>query len=115
MAAGHEHAYFLTRDGQVHSWGLGGSGKLGHGGLWDEPVPRLITALAKRRCIGIACGANHAGLYVHACEIDSGRSQAFNSDTHILILVAHALRIITQVPSQTTGRCGLGETTVLAS
>ena len=32
---------------------------LGHMGLWDEAVPRLVEALSKRRCILVASGANH--------------------------------------------------------
>jgi alpha-tubulin suppressor-like RCC1 family protein len=32
VAAGAEHVLFLTREGHVYSWGMGRSGKLGHGG-----------------------------------------------------------------------------------
>ena len=59
VALGPEHAVLLTRDGHVYTWGIGSSGKLGHGGLWDETEPRLVETLAKRRSIVIACGEQH--------------------------------------------------------
>ncbi len=53
LACSDEHAVFLTREGQVYTWGFGGSGKLGHGGLSDEPLPQIVDTLSKRRCIQV--------------------------------------------------------------
>eukprot|EP00802_Teleaulax_amphioxeia_P000865 Tamp_00866.p1 GENE.Tamp_00866~~Tamp_00866.p1 ORF type:complete len:830 (-),score=147.67 Tamp_00866:4030-6471(-) len=58
LACSDEHAVFLTRDGQVYTWGLGLSGKLGHGGLTDEPLPQIVDTLSKRRCIQVKAGIN---------------------------------------------------------
>ena len=60
VVAGAEHALLLTREGQVFAFGQGNCGKLGLGGCWDEAVPRLVEALAKRRTIQIACGIDHS-------------------------------------------------------
>ena len=60
VVAGAEHALLLTREGQVSAFGQGNCGKLGLGGCWDEAVPRLVEALAKRRTIQIACGIDHS-------------------------------------------------------
>ncbi len=57
LACSEEHAVFLTRDGQVYTWGFGGSGKLGHGGLSNEPLPQIVDTLSKRRCIQVRIGS----------------------------------------------------------
>mmetsp|Transcript_937 Transcript_937/g.2963 ORF Transcript_937/g.2963 Transcript_937/m.2963 type:complete len:884 (-) Transcript_937:581-3232(-) len=59
VAVGVSHCAALSREGHVYTWGCGDYGKLGHGGLWDVAQPRQVQALNKRRCIQIACGANH--------------------------------------------------------
>jgi alpha-tubulin suppressor-like RCC1 family protein len=60
IAIGAEHALFLSKDGLVYSVGMGLSGKLGHGGLNDQRVPRLLETLSKRRCIQVSCGKDHS-------------------------------------------------------
>lgn len=59
VACGTSHSVVLSKDGQVYTWGTGDFGKLGHGGLWEERVPRLVGTISKRRTIQIACGSNH--------------------------------------------------------
>jgi alpha-tubulin suppressor-like RCC1 family protein len=67
VACGWEHCVVLSCEGLIFTWGAGAFGKLGHGGVWDEPAPRLVEHISKRRPIQIGCGAHHS-----LCITDSG-------------------------------------------
>ncbi|KAJ1489451.1 regulator of chromosome condensation 1/beta-lactamase-inhibitor protein II, partial [Baffinella frigidus] len=67
VACGWTHCAALSCDGQIFTWGAGSFGKLGHGGVWDEPAPRLVQHISKRRPIQIGCGAQHT-----LCITDNG-------------------------------------------
>ena len=45
---------------QVYSWGLGDSGRLGHGDEQDCTTPKLIKHLQSIKVCGIAAGAMHS-------------------------------------------------------
>ncbi len=59
VACGAAHSLAVTARGGVLSWGLGGSGQLGHGDLGSSEVPRPIAGLASEAVQGIACGFGH--------------------------------------------------------
>ncbi|KAF0684911.1 Aste57867_23155 [Aphanomyces stellatus] len=56
MAAGECHSAALDRDGNVYTWGFGGSGALGRGSLDNDLAPRRVPML---RAISVGCGAYH--------------------------------------------------------
>ena len=45
-----------TEDGRLLTWGRGGSGQLGHGGLEDEVAPREVAALGSVHVVQAALG-----------------------------------------------------------
>ena len=45
--------------GKVHTWGFGGSRKLGHGSCNNEMVPRVLQALASVFVTRVTCGHFH--------------------------------------------------------
>jgi hypothetical protein len=47
--------------GCTFSWGLGGTGGLGHPETKDRTVPTSIAALARRHVVDVSCGAMHTG------------------------------------------------------
>ena len=59
-ASGDEHAAAIavsaTGAREVYTWGRGADGALGHGGVADEPAPRLVAALRGREGRCVACG-----------------------------------------------------------
>ncbi|KAG6552531.1 hypothetical protein Mapa_005951 [Marchantia paleacea] len=55
VACGGYHAAALT-DGKVLTWGHGGHGQLGHGGLENTKVPSVVERLGNQRVVSIACG-----------------------------------------------------------
>lgn len=58
IANGGYHSLALTGDGEVLSWGHGGSGQLGHATTQNEKVPRRIEAFAGDKITYIACGGS---------------------------------------------------------
>jgi len=55
-----EHSLALTADGAVWSWGGGASGKLGHGDLQNQLLPKKIEALAGQRVLAVSAGYFHS-------------------------------------------------------
>lgn len=60
VACGAAHSLAVTSRGEVLSWGLGGSGQLGHGDLGSTSSPRPIAGLAAEVVQGVACGFGHS-------------------------------------------------------
>ena len=60
VACGAAHSLAVTANGEVLSWGLGGSGQLGHGDYFSTPTPRRIMGLASEVALGCACGFGHS-------------------------------------------------------
>eukprot|EP00301_Raphidiophrys_heterophryoidea_P004922 c12104_g2_i4.p1 GENE.c12104_g2_i4~~c12104_g2_i4.p1 ORF type:complete len:603 (-),score=121.44 c12104_g2_i4:21-1829(-) len=48
LCVGKRHAIAVTNEGEVYTWGHGGSGQLGHGGTAYATVPLLLTSLTQR-------------------------------------------------------------------
>ena len=50
----------ITADGAVWSWGRGGFGRLGHGDLQDQLLPKKIEAFADQRVVAVSAGGGHS-------------------------------------------------------
>ncbi|XP_074457893.1 RCC1 domain-containing protein 1 isoform X3 [Larus michahellis] len=69
LALGHEHALALGDAGQVHAWGGGRHGQLGHGTLESELQPRLVEALAGVPMQAVAAGGWHSASVSEAGDL----------------------------------------------
>ena len=67
--AGTFHSVAWTGTGELYTWGYGENGRLGHGGLEDEPLPRLVEALVGRIVKGVAAGAEHTVAWTDMGEL----------------------------------------------
>jgi len=68
-AGGEFHTAVWTGAGELFTFGLGGDGKLGHGGQQNEPVPRLVETLAGKKVIGAVAGTGHTAVWTEAGEL----------------------------------------------
>eukprot|EP00928_Gymnodinium_smaydae_P032052 TRINITY_DN23325_c0_g1_i1.p1 TRINITY_DN23325_c0_g1~~TRINITY_DN23325_c0_g1_i1.p1 ORF type:complete len:1132 (-),score=226.18 TRINITY_DN23325_c0_g1_i1:121-3453(-) len=77
VAAGSRHTLALSERGLVLSFGSGGSGQLGSGGIADsEPTPRVVDALREvGQGVLVACGHSHSMALVF--DEDSGRENLY--------------------------------------
>ena len=55
--AGDSHSFVVTEEGALYSFGYGGDGRLGHGGVGDERSPKMVDALRDVRISAAAAGA----------------------------------------------------------
>ena len=60
VSAGSSHNLALTADGSVWSWGVGGSGKLGHGDKQTQLLPKKVEAFIGRRVVAVSAGVYHS-------------------------------------------------------
>eukprot|EP00941_MAST-03F_sp_MAST-3F-sp1_P005053 g5053.t1 len=59
LACGSGHTVVLTSKGEVHTWGRGDDGRLGHGDNAWKYVPRLVEALRGKQISQVTCGSYH--------------------------------------------------------
>lgn len=59
LAAGDSHSAAITKTLEVYTWGDGSYGKLGHGSLSNELVPRHVEELNLLKVTDISCGVYH--------------------------------------------------------
>ena len=59
ISAGTHHS-LVVKDGALFSFGRGQCGQLGHGDTANQPRPKLLVALAKRRVVGLTAGSVHS-------------------------------------------------------
>ncbi|KAM6119266.1 LOW QUALITY PROTEIN: RCC1 domain-containing protein 1 [Pterocles gutturalis] len=69
LVLGHEHVLVLGAAGEVHAWGGGRHGQLGHGTLESEPQPRLVEALAGVPMRAVAAGGWHSASVSEAGDL----------------------------------------------
>ena len=60
VSAGDRHSIALTADGAVWSWGDGDWGRLGHGDMQGQLLPRKIETFAGRRVVAVSAGNRHS-------------------------------------------------------
>ena len=58
VAAGDGHSIALTAAGELYTWGGGGCGRLGHGDVEDQSVPRAVNGTGA--LMGMAGGDKHS-------------------------------------------------------
>ena len=68
-AAGGTHKLMWTDAGKVYTFGSGHHGQLGHGGLEDEDVPRVLEALAGQPVVGTSAGCSHTVVWIEGGEV----------------------------------------------
>ncbi|XP_033921859.1 RCC1 domain-containing protein 1 isoform X3 [Melopsittacus undulatus] len=69
LALGTEHVLLLGTGGDVHAWGGGRHGQLGHGTLESEAQPRLVEALAGVPMAAVAAGGWHSASVSEAGDL----------------------------------------------
>ena len=60
VSAGSLHSLAITADGAVWSWGSGSYGRLGHGDMQIQRLPKKIEALAGQRIVAVSAGLYHS-------------------------------------------------------
>lgn len=59
ISCGFEHCAVVTVEGEVFTWGYGGSGALGHGNTLSYATPTRVQALAAQGIAYLECGGYH--------------------------------------------------------
>ena len=73
VSAGSEHSACVTADGALFTWGSGARGKLGHGHVEDELLPRRVLGTLEGKCVvGVECASEHT-----MCVTDDGKVYTF--------------------------------------
>jgi len=60
VSAGLVHSLALTGDGFLWSWGKGEEGRLGHGDVQEQLLPKKVEAFVDRRVIAVSAEAMHS-------------------------------------------------------
>ena len=75
VAASGNHTVICTAEGRVWTFGVGSSGRLGHGGEANEMVPRMVEGLLGVKVAQVVAGDLHTVIYTA-----EGRVLAFGED-----------------------------------
>ncbi|KAG5476645.1 hypothetical protein CUR178_03818 [Leishmania enriettii] len=59
LSSGPWHYAAVSTDGSVYTWGIGNSGRLGHGDQDDHLLPEVVTVMKGKCVIDVACGSFH--------------------------------------------------------
>lgn len=59
ISAGRAHSSAVTEEGALYTWGCGKDGKLGHGGVDTEWLPRRVSSLLTVNIVQASCGRDH--------------------------------------------------------
>lgn len=59
ISCGRVHSVAVEENGNLHSWGSGDDGVLGHGDTVSRAVPTLCARLAGNHVAAVACGSRH--------------------------------------------------------
>ena len=66
VAAGRAHSLAITEQGALYTWGCGKDGKLGHGGMQAEWLPRRVSSMLTVAVIQASCGREHTSAVTSA-------------------------------------------------
>ncbi|XVF47227.1 hypothetical protein PTKIN_Ptkin03bG0092700 [Pterospermum kingtungense] len=98
IACGGQHAAFVTKQGEVFSWGEESGGRLGHGVDCDILHPKLIDTLSNTNIELVACGE------YHTCAVTlSGDLYTWGDGTHNFGLLGHGNEVSHWVPKRVNG------------
>ncbi|XP_074331874.1 PH, RCC1 and FYVE domains-containing protein 1-like isoform X1 [Apium graveolens] len=96
IACGGRHAAFVTKKGEIFSWGEELGGRLGHGVDSDVLHPKLIDALAASNIELVACGE------YHTCAVTLSGDLYSWGDGHFGLL-GHGNEVSHWVPKRVNG------------
>ena len=68
-AVAYYHTVVWTEEGELFTFGHGGHGKLGHGGIENEPVPRLVEALVGKTVVGASAVGGYTAVWTEEGEL----------------------------------------------
>jgi alpha-tubulin suppressor-like RCC1 family protein/Ca2+-binding EF-hand superfamily protein len=83
LSAGNTHVCLIHKTGQLYSWGVGASGRLGHdlsqhgNPQADITKPTLIQALKNSPVVRVSCGHSHTGAIIAGGQLFMWGSTAF--------------------------------------
>ncbi|KAM1811864.1 hypothetical protein ACFX12_028454 [Malus domestica] len=98
IACGGRHAAFVTKQGEVFSWGEELGGRLGHGVDADVSHPKLIDALKYMNIELLACGE------YHSCAVTlSGDMYTWGGSNSNFALLGHGSQSSQWVPKKLNG------------
>ncbi|KAM1064377.1 hypothetical protein EV1_028161 [Malus domestica] len=98
IACGGRHAAFVTKQGEVFSWGEELGGRLGHGVDADVSHPKLIDALKNMNIELLACGE------YHSCAVTlSGDMYTWGGSNSNFALLGHGSQSSQWVPKKLNG------------
>ncbi|XP_054721916.1 E3 ubiquitin-protein ligase HERC2-like [Uloborus diversus] len=60
VACGSAHSAAISSCGELFTWGLGDNGRLGHGDLITQTVPKMVEGLSEKRVKQVSCGNRDA-------------------------------------------------------
>eukprot|EP01047_Picozoa_sp_COSAG01_P013746 COSAG01_NODE_654_length_14482_cov_20.826347_3_plen_511_part_00 len=69
ISCGFQHFAAIGAGGQLHTWGKGGCGALGHGDRTPRRLPTLVSALRGRCVRGVSCGKAHTAAVTDSGEL----------------------------------------------
>ncbi|ROL46519.1 E3 ISG15--protein ligase HERC5 [Anabarilius grahami] len=72
ISCGGEHTATLSKGGTVFTFGLGGSGQLGHNSFKDEHHPRVVAELWGSKVSQVTCGRNINKVFSSAASLNGG-------------------------------------------
>ncbi|XP_013591819.1 PREDICTED: uncharacterized protein LOC106300257 [Brassica oleracea var. oleracea] len=97
IACGVRHAAFVTRQGEIFTWGEESGGRLGHGMGKDVLHPRLVDSLVTNFDF-VSCGE------FHTCAVTlSGELYTWGDGTHSVGLLGHGSDISHWIPKRIAG------------
>ncbi|AAC00618.1 Unknown protein, contains regulator of chromosome condensation motifs [Arabidopsis thaliana] len=99
IACGVRHAAFVTRQGEIFTWGEESGGRLGHGIGKDVFHPRLVESLTATSSVDfVACGE------FHTCAVTlAGELYTWGDGTHNVGLLGHGSDISHWIPKRIAG------------
>ena len=86
VSCGNEHTAVVTLEGELHTFGMGVLGRLGHGGEEKKFVPTRVDKLMGKRVVRVSCGDTCTAVLTSEGELyTSGDTEGDNPDDEELM------------------------------
>ncbi|CAK8993706.1 E3 ubiquitin-protein ligase HERC2 (HECT domain and RCC1-like domain-containing protein 2) (HECT-type E3 ubiquitin transferase HERC2) [Durusdinium trenchii] len=109
VACGEFHtACILQSTPHVYSWGLGLSGRLGHGDEQDRQTPAFVEALTGMQVSTIACGGHHTAAVGDHWQVMTWGGGAFGKLGHGNRLAQSTPKVVVALQGQRVTQVSLG-------